>query len=320
MFLTREQAAALFYGFSAQFQSALTAYNPVWQTFGTQVPSNTRTTKHHWVDQLPSLRKWIGTRVKQNASLRDYDLTNDDYEETVAVSKFDIADDIHGAYAPLVQMQGQAAARWRDEMMRDAVVNATTALCYDGQPFFSANHPLNMDNPASGVYSNLLTGSDYDLSTDPLKVWQLASEKMAGYVGAGGAPLGIVADCLMVPPNLRRWAVQAAKAEIVPQTFGASAASTTTIAAAGVSNVYVGDFTVIVNSYLPQTTPFGIVFSSRLGVMPFIWQERQAPIFIPQTDPSLSAPFYEKEFVYGVEARGAAGYSLPFLAIRVAAA
>ena len=86
------------------------------------------------------------------------------------------------------------------------------------------------------------------------------------------------------------------------------------------SNIYVGDFKVIVNPYMSQTSPYGVVMCTNRGINPFIWQLRQAPLFVPQTDPSLSAPFYDKEFVYGVEARGAGGYSLPFLAVRVAAA
>ena len=324
MFITTAQAQVLFYGFSADFQRGFQNVPTVWDQFATLTPSNTKNALYHWVDQLPSLRKWLGSRQKTNAALRDYTLTNEPYEHTVCVDKFDIADDIHAAYAGLFVAQGQAAARWPDEVMAAVVAAGTTALCYDGEPFFYATHPISLDRPSGTSFSNLLTGAAYNLATDPLGVWQAASEKMAGYVGAGGAPLGIVADTLMVPPNLRRYAVQAAKAEIVPQTFTSvvTGAGTTTsnASAAGVSNIYVGDFKVIVNPYMSQTSPYGVVMCTNRGLNPFIWQLREAPLFTPQTDPSLSAPFYDKEFVYGIEARGAGGYSLPQLAVRVAAA
>ena len=322
MFITSAQAQVLFYAFSADFQRGFQNVPMVWDQFATLTPSNTKNALYHWVDQLPSLRKWVGSRQKTNAALRDYLLKNDDYEHTVSVSKFDIADDIHAAYAGLFVAQGQAAARWPDEVMAAVVAAGTTALCYDGEPFFYASHPISLDHPTGTTFSNLLTGAAYNLATDALGVWQAASEKMAGYVGAGGAPLGIIADTLMVPPNLKRWAVQAAHAEIVPQTFSSVSGATTTTnaSAAGVSNVYVGDFKVIVNPYMSQTSPFGVVMCTNRGLNPFIWQLREAPLFVPQTDPSLSAPFYDKEFVYGIEARGAGGYSLPQLAVRVAAA
>ena len=321
MFITSTQAQVLFYGFSADFQRGFTNVPTVWQDYATLTPSNTKNALYHWVDQLPSLRKWLGSRQKTNAALRDYTLTNVPYEHTVCVDKFDIADDIHAAYAGLFVAQGQAAARWPDEVMTAVVAAGTTALCYDGEPFFYANHPLSLDRPTGTSFSNLLTGAAYNLATDPLGTWQAASEAMAGFKGAGGAPLGIVADTLMVPPNLRRYAVQAAKAEIVPQTFTSTGTATQTNAsAASVSNIYVGDFKVIVNPYMSQTSPYGVVMCTNRGLNPFIWQLREAPLFTPQTDPSLSAPFYDKEFVYGIEARGAGGYTLPQLAVRVAAA
>jgi len=317
MFLTRDQAQALFIGFNAQFQTAFKDVAPMWQEFASLMSSKSKRALYHWVDQLPSLREWFGARIVQNAALRDYTLENRDFEHTLGIGKFAIDDDIQGAYGGWVTAQGAAAGRWPDEVMAATVKAATTSLCYDGHPFFYASHPINMDNAAGGTFSNLLTGATYNLATDPTGVWQRASEAMAGFVGAGGAPLGLVADTLMVPPSLRRYAVEAAKAELIPQTFSNSS---TIAAAAPKTNIYVGDFNVIVNPYLEQANPFGVVFCRKMGIMPFIWQLRMAPVFIPRTDPGFSNTFYDKEFEFGVEARGAGGVSLPFLAIRVAGA
>ena len=322
MFITRDQAQALFVGFNAQFQNGIGSATPVWQDFSTLMPSNTKNALYHWVDQLPSLREWIGSRTINNAALRDYTLPNKNFEHSLAFNKFDLADDQHGAYGAWVQEQGKAGGRWPDEQMALAVKNATTVNCYNGHPFFYASHPVNMDNAGGGTFSNLLTGAAYDITKDPTGTWQAGSEAMAAFTGAGGANLGLQADTMMVPTNLRRYAVEAAKAELVPQTFAATGPATTSgiVAAAPKTNIYVCDFKVIVNPYLPTASPSVVIFDSKVGIKPFIWQLRQAPVFIPQTDPSLSQPFYHQEFVFGVEARGAAGYSLPFLAVRLAAA
>jgi hypothetical protein len=43
-------------------------------------------------------------------------------------------------------------------------------------------------------------------------------------------------------------------------------------------------------------------------------------VFTPLVDPTLPNMFERREFVYGSEAQGAGGYSLPFLAVRCSAA
>ena len=320
MYLTRDQAKALFIGFNSQYQAAFAQHRPIWQDYSTQMNSNTKQALYHWIDQMPSLREWIGERIVNNVALRDYTVPNKNFEHTFGVNKFDLADDINGAYAQAVQTQGSAAARWPDEQMAATVMNGTTALCYDGHPFFYASHPKNMDRPGGGTFSNLLTGSAYDLTADPTGVWQAASQAMAGIRGAGGAPLGLRADTLMVPPSLKRAALEIARGDLIPQTFAATGPATTSgiVAAASKSNVYVGDITVIVNEYIEQDNPFGVVMCTKLGIKPFVWQLRQPAVFIPVTDPGFVQPFYKQEFEFGVEARGAGCYSLPFLAIRVA--
>jgi phage major head subunit gpT-like protein len=305
----------LFTQFSAQYQAAYKAGPQVWDQFSTLMPSTTSTNLYHWIAQLPGMREWVGSRQMHSAVLRNYSLTNREFEASIKLNKFLVADDQHGAFGVTVEAHAQSVARWRDERMAAAVEAATTTEGYDGQYFFSAAHPVSLDDSALGTYSNLLTGASYNLAADPIGVWQAASELMATYKGDSNKPLGLMANALMVPPQLRRWAVQAAKAELVPQTFTSN--SNANASAAAVSNVYIGDFVVIVNPYL--TTAAAYVMCLDRAVKPFIWQERQSPMFTALVDPTLPNMFAAKEFIYGDEARGAEGYSLPFLAVRCAA-
>jgi phage major head subunit gpT-like protein len=315
--LNRTTAESLFIQFSALYQAAYEAVPTFYDKIATIMPSGTSTNLYHWIAQIPGMRQWLGSRVTNAAVLRDYSLTNVPYESTISLDKHKVADDQYGSFGSVVQAQGQAVARWPDERIAAAVEAGTTTLCYDGVYFFNDSHPVSLEDSSLSTFSNNLTGASKVLATDPLGVWQAGSEAMANFKGESNKPLGLIADTMMVGPLDKRWAIQAAHAEIVPQTFSASAAATTTIAVAGVSNVYQGDFTVIVNPYL--TTRATYIMCLNRPVKPFIWQLREAPKFVPLVDPTLPNMFYQKEFVYGSEGRAAEGYSLPFLAVRCAA-
>jgi phage major head subunit gpT-like protein len=317
MLLNRTNSEKLFTGFSALFQSAFEATPQYWKMFATIAPSGTTQELYHWIAQLPGMREWVGVRIKNSPVLRDYTLTNKHFEDTIALDKNRVKDDTHGAFSPTVAAFGQAVARWADEQLAAAVEAGTSALCFDGQYFFDDDHPVSLDDASLSTYSNKLAGASYDLSKDPIGVWQAGSEAMAAFKGDSGKPLALVADALMVPPALRRWAVQAAKAELVPQTIK-NVAGAENVGVAAVSNIYVGDFTVIVNPYL--TTAAAYVMCLNRAIKPFLWQLREAPVFTNLVDPTLPNCFNEKEFIYGAEGRGAPGYTLPQLAVRCTAA
>lgn len=317
--LNRATAEALFKTFDARFNQAMTKVPTWWDKFSSVMPSTSSANLYHWIAQIPGMQEWVGARQMKAAILRDYTLTNKAFEQSIKLDKFKVSDDQYGAFSPVVDAMGQAVMAWPDQQI-GAVVNAGNATaCFDGQFFFDTDHPVSLEDASMGTYSNNLIGSTYNIALDPIGVWQRGSEAMAAFVGDEGRPLAVVADTLMVPTSLRRYAVEAAKAELIPQTIR-NVAGTEIAAAAPVSNIYRGDFNVIVNPYLSNTTPAAYIMCCGRPVMPFIWQLRQVPVFTALVDPTLPNCFQEKEFVYGTEGRAAPGYSLPFLAVRCAAA
>ena len=314
MLLNRQTSQILFTGYNAQFQAAFAATELFYKQFATEMPSGTETELYHWIAQLPGMREFTGLRQENNVPLRDYTLTNKVFTGDIALDKWKVKNDTHGAFATTAFAFGESVARWPDEQMASAVEAANTTACYDSQYFFDTDHPYSLDDASLGTYSNNLVGATYDLTTDPIGVWQRLSETMGTFKGDAGKPLGLIADCLMVPPQMRRYAMQAAKSEIIPQTFNGP---TNISAAAGVSNIYVGDFTVVVNPYL--TTQACYAMCTKRAIRPFVWQIRENPVFVQRVDPTDPNVYDKMKFVYGAESSGVPGYSLPFLAVRGAA-
>ena len=94
----------------------------------------------HW--QMPQMREWIGDREIQNLSAYDYVIKNKKFEMTIAVPRDDIEDDTYGVYNPMFQNLGECAARHPNEQCYGALMAGFKNACYDGKPFFSADHPV----------------------------------------------------------------------------------------------------------------------------------------------------------------------------------
>lgn len=315
MLLNRQTSQVLFTGYDARFQAAFQATELYYKLFASEIPSSTETELHHWIAQLPGMREFVGGRQKNNVPLRDYTLTNKVFEGTISLDKWKVKNDVHGAFGQTAYAFGESVARWPDEQLAAAVEAGTSTTCYDGQYFYDTDHPYSLDDASLGTYSNNLTGVAYNLASDPIGVWQAGSELMATYKGDAGKPLGLIADTLMVPPQLRRYAMQAARAELVPQVI-TNVAGSERVAVAGVTNIYKGDFTVIVNPYL--TTQAAYIMCTKRAIRPYVWQLREAPVFVQRVDPTDPVCFNEREFIYGAESSGVPGYSLPFLSVRCA--
>jgi len=314
--LVPKTGQVLFTTFNALYQGAYQAVEKFYEDYATTMPSNSETQLYHWIAQLPGMREWIGPRQMNNAVLRGYSLTNVVYEDSIALDKFKVKNDQWGAFGPSVTAFGDAVGKWPDQRMAAVVDAGHKTLCVDGQNFFDTDHPVSMSDASRGTFSNMGDGAAYDLRIDPVGAFNLARSAMASFVGDAGQPLGLLADTIMVHPALERYATQVATSEFIPQTFNATGVSgATVVAAAASSNPFKGRVKVIVNPFLTNVAAY--VYCSNRPIKPFVWQLREAPVFQALVDPTLPNMFERREFVYGAEAQGAGGYSLPFLCIRL---
>jgi phage major head subunit gpT-like protein len=198
--------------------------------------------------------------------------------------------------------------------MTPLIEAGTTNEAWDGEAFFDTDHPVDIDDASKGTYSNNLIGATYSLADDPVGAYAAARAHGMKYLGEDGRPLNVMFDTMMVPPDLERFALTVANAQLTAQAIKEAAAN---VGGAGVTNVYQGSVQVIVNPRLVNQSAWYLMVTRR-PIRPFIWQQRQAPNLVSLFSPTDPNVFFLRKFLYGVDARGAGGYSFPFLCARMA--
>jgi phage major head subunit gpT-like protein len=142
MLLNQTNLTSLNTGFKALFNEGLGMAPDQWSQVAQLVPSDGPDEKYGWLKEIPGLRKWLGDRVVHSLSLGDYAITNQDYEDTVAVDTNAIDDDKIGVLAPRFRMMGRAVAAFPNQLVYDLLKAGFSTVCYDGQYFFDTDHPV----------------------------------------------------------------------------------------------------------------------------------------------------------------------------------
>lgn len=160
--ITPALISSLRVGFGDEFQRALAETPTDYQKVATVVPSSNAANTYGWLGQFPKLREWVGDRIVKDMKAQAYQVQNKLYEGTVGVKRTDIEDDNVGVYKPLFAEMGRAASAHADEIVFGLLAAGETTNGYDGQPFFSAAHPVypNVDGTGTAVNtSNLGAGA-----------------------------------------------------------------------------------------------------------------------------------------------------------------
>ena len=120
-----------------------------------QINNTTAAEEYGWLGQLPGLREWLGDRVVHAIGNHGYTIKNKPFELTVGVPRTAIEDDQYGVYTPLMHEMGRAVEAHPDQLVFGLLKEGRTALCYDGQPFFSATHKVLNDKGKEVNVSNV---------------------------------------------------------------------------------------------------------------------------------------------------------------------
>lgn len=314
MLLTPANLQFMFQTFDRRLQLGYDTAASVYQRLVTEVPSTTEMNVYGWMARLPKMREWLGERYMNNIGARSTTVINKTYEDTLKIGREKFEDDQFGLFGPAVQMLGEEAKILPDRLIATLLDtgNAAGSVGFDGQPFFSANHPQDPDNPGSPVQANLFTGMPLT-PQNAITVYNA----MRVYKGEDALSLGIRPRLLIVGPTNEIAARQITQMEFVSP----SGALAINAAGAVQSNVLKGFFDYVVMDWVDQSTTSaqGTWYMADVSrpVKPFIWQTRrplQSTYLNQLTDANV---FLRREFIYGVDMRGAAGLGLWFMAAKV---
>ena len=280
MIVNAQNLRGIYIAFNTLFNKAFEGQKPTYQRIATVVPSTTESETYAWLGDIPGMREWLGDREVQNLSGSDYTIKNKDFELTVGVGRNAIEDDKIGLYNPSIQMLAESAALHPDELVFSLLSDAFTALCYDGKPFFSADHPV-----GEKTVSNKLTDK---LS---LQSYITARAMMQSFKNSKGRSLGLVPDLLVVPPALEATARDILIADYVN----------------GTRNTMKDTAEIQVEPRLTSDSAWFLLATKR-PLKPIIFQQRKKPKFVSITEETSPNVFMQKTYLYGVDSRDNVGF------------
>ncbi|MBF6569070.1 MAG: Mu-like prophage major head subunit gpT family protein [Candidatus Binataceae bacterium] len=176
MEISQANLTSLFTGFDVVFQRGFDKPPSYYDQIATVVRSTSRQTTYPWLGRTTSFREWLGERVVQALEAHTYTIVNRNFEDTVGIDRNDIEDDNYGVYEPIIEQLGWDTKVHPDmllfQMIKQAVATPANVVGYDGQPFFSASHPVgpmgdpvrdsvvaNINSSGTGAYWFLIDAS-----------------------------------------------------------------------------------------------------------------------------------------------------------------
>ena len=277
-------------GLRAVFFDAYEAAPGDWEQVTTVVPSEHDTEKYAWLGSVPKMREFKDERVPAGLLEHDYSIKNKTWESSIAVDRAALEDDQYGQIKLRIQGLAEEAKRHQDEMVFGLLKDGFATLCYDGQYFFDTDH----SEGDSGTQSNKGTSA---LAASSL---QTAMTAMAKFNDDKGKPMGIVADTLVVPPDLKWTAL-----ELLESIYATDTATGKTETR---KNVLAGALDLVVSPYLSDSNDWFLLCVRRV-VKPIIFQSR-LPVEFAALEANSETGFMRDEYVYGVRARYNVGFGL----------
>jgi len=294
--VTADYLAGVFTNFKALFTQELTGVNLDWSKVATEMPSDTDLETYNWLGEFPRMRAWKGSKIVKDLFTHNYSIKNYDYELTIGVSRNTFEDNKLGLEKARISGMARAAGEYVDYLVFSQLADALST-CYDGQLFYDTDH----SEGNSGTQSNKSTSA---LSATTLKAGLLAMRK---FKNDQGLSLDIVADTLVVPPDLEDTALELTKSQLL---LVSGLASTSSASYAPDMNILSQrGLTVLCKAILPETDHW-FLLSTKGVVKPVLLQVRKPNTFVALDQPTAENVFWRKEYNYGVEARYGCGYGL----------
>jgi phage major head subunit gpT-like protein len=268
-----------------------------WSKLAMKVSSSTPLNTYAWMARLGKMRQWVGERVVNNLRSYVYQLANLSYEFTVGVLRDDIEDDQLGVYAPVFEEMGEVTRKWPDQLVKAALQAGTSQVTFDGVAFFATNHPLSGTSQSNLFASTALNAANFDT----------AKIALSQIKGEDGELINQGRVTLIVPPALETTAKNILAAGLIAS------------GGVAISNTLQNSAELLVLDELNNEPTVWYVAYLDGAVKPLVFQERKAPERVRKDAPTDDNVFWKRELIWGVDARGAAGYGLWWKIARAAA-
>ncbi len=262
-----------------------------WNQVAMRVGSETMGNNFAWLEDVPGMREWIGDRELGNLKAATYTIMNKDFEATISVKRKDIEDDNVGVYTPMIQMLGNNVANSRDEIVFDLLKSGFVEKCYDGKPFFSANHKIGKTIVSNAGSEKLNRARFQTALADMQSIQNSAGKPMRLFMGTGAS-----APLLVVGPRLRALAD-----ELV---------TLSTLAAGGANPDYQRARLLVLPELTGIAADYWMLLDTSKPVKPMILQVRKEPEFMRMDSSTDEAAFMRGEYRYGFDDRKNAGFGL----------
>ncbi len=277
-------------GFKATFANAFANSSPITDIVATRIQSDSPSETYNWFGEVPKMREWIGDRRFDELRAYAQTITNKDWANGIRIPANDIRDDKLGLVQPKINALASAAARHQEELVMNYLIlgaGGTLGLAYDGQFLIDTDH----SDGGSASQSNKGT-SALDATT-----FGVAWQSMLSRTDENGEPIDIMPKYLIYGPKLRT-AVQ----DLIESS---------TLTNGGVNPNY-QSVTPVLSRRLVDTYDdyWFLIGESASGMKPIILQEREPVEFIAQDEPDSEGYINRKEFRYGANWRGNAGYGM----------
>jgi phage major head subunit gpT-like protein len=284
-------------GVRAIYEDAFSAQMGVWSQIATVLPSTLAVETYAWLSELPIMREFVDERVIRELSEYSFTIRNRKFEATIGVAREVLEDEQLGQVKVRIQSMAEAASAHFDQILFAVIAAGATTNCYDGTPFYGANHPV--PAAAGGVVGNL---TNLPLSFDNLVTVITAMRRIPLN---NGEPMMVSPTHLLVPPELEYKARQILNSAYYPEATGTGKPG------AFATNPLQGSLQVVPSARITSATEWHLLDCGH-AVKPFVIQQRIAPEVraLDGSDGETETTFMRDEYLYGVRCRDNAGPGL----------
>jgi phage major head subunit gpT-like protein len=155
MIINASALASIYTAFSAVFNNAFQRTDTWHEQVAMTVPAKTRIMDYKFLLDFPTVQEWIGDRQINSLEPKAFQVETKDWEATIEIERNDMEDEQLGFYNPIIAAMAERAKQHPEILIASLLKSGATSLCYDGQSFFSASHPVgtktlsNFDNGGS---------------------------------------------------------------------------------------------------------------------------------------------------------------------------